>query len=347
MGLPPSTIPPVYVTDSTGQVWQLGAQPGGLLTATAVSISPLQLGTYPTLETIMNLVRVFLNDWQPGATNTPGEGRITTDNPAISPQTLPALNSAIREVYRELRNVGDPTLIKDNVQVGLPANSVNGPGIQTYLAFYGYWDGGQLNVPPQLPGDMIYPVELWEQQTAGAVDASVDNVEVLDSTGEIWEVGAAPLGLITTSPGGGAPGNQQVLPFVRMKQPQFGLPSRNQTFALGEWEWRQDRLNFVGALCPITIRMRYLAALTQFTTSTNFGTTQIPIMDCEEAVAYKTARIIAPALSGVTPSTSRLDQQGEAAMFQLRNAIARRAQTIEYRREEYTGDHRGYDRNLM
>jgi len=190
---------PVYVTDSTGQVWQIGVNTVGSLTSTAVTASgPSLTGGYPTLETVMNLVRVLLNDWQAGATNTPGEGQITTDNPALSPQTLPALNSAIRQLYRKLRNVGNPTLIKDNVQVNLPANSVTGPNIQTNLAFNGYFDGGVLNNLPVLPPDLIYPVELWEQQTGNA------------------------------------------LPFVRMHQPQFGLPSRNQTFALGDWEWRQD-----------------------------------------------------------------------------------------------------------
>src|ERR1700734_1536649 len=180
-----------------------------------------QTGGYPSLETVMSTVRIYLNDWQKGATLTPGEGKITTDNPIASPQTIPALSSAIRELYRELRNVGEPRLIRDNVQVNLLANSVTGPTVQTYLSFGGYWDGGFLNLSPVLPPDMIRPVRLWEQQT----------------------------------------GNQ--LPFIPMKQPQFGLPSRNQTFALGEWEWREDQINFVGSLAPVTIRMRYEAALAQ------------------------------------------------------------------------------------
>ncbi len=334
-------LAPVYVTDPTGQVWLISAAPGGIITSQPVSLPPTLGATYPTLETITDLVRVFLNDWQPGATNMPGEGRITTDNPEISPQTLPALNSAIRELYRELRNVGDPTLIKDNIQVSLPANSVTGPSIQTFLSFNGYWDGGILNNPPVLPPDLIYPLELWEQQTTGGVP--VGDIEVVDITGQAWAIGAVPPGILDST----AVAPPTSLPFIRMKQPQFGLPSRNQTFALGEWEWRQDQLNFVGALCPITIRMRYLAALTQFTSADNFSTTQIPLMDCEEAVAYKTAAKIGKALSGVVPSTADLAESAKDAMFQLKNAIARRAQAIEYHREPYTGDHRRNDRNLM
>ena len=68
-----------------------------------------------SLDTIMELVRSLVNDTQAGAENIPGEGQIFTNNPAISPFTQPFLNSSIRELYRELRNVGEPVLIKDNV----------------------------------------------------------------------------------------------------------------------------------------------------------------------------------------------------------------------------------------
>ena len=268
-----------------------------------------QTGGYPSLLTIMSFTRVLLNDWQRGSTGTPGEGQITTDNPTISPQTLPALNSAIREVYRELRNVGAPSLIRDNVQVNLPVNSVTGPNVQTYLSFSGYFDGGVLQPSPTLPNDMLYPVELWEQQTGSG------------------------------------------LPFVKMTQPQFGLPSPiQQGAALGFWEWRGgatigstaataggDALFFIGTINPVTIRMRYLAALTQFVSlvSADYANTFVPIMDCEEAVAYKVASKIAPALSGVNPSVADLKQNAMDAMYQLKNAIARRGQSLDYRRVEY------------
>ena len=342
-----------------------------------------ETGGYPSLQVVMSSVRLYLNDWQKGATLTPGEGKISTDDPIRSPQTLPALSSAIRELYRELRNVGAPRLLRDNVQANLPANGLTGPNVQTYLSYSGYFDGQTLQPSPVLPPDMMQPVRLWEQQT----------------------------------------GNQ--LPFVPMRQPQFGIPSRNQTFALGDWEWREDRLWFVGALCPITIRMRYYAALAQFfppeifitavsvsgttvtftaintltagqsvylcgyvsntalngiTTSVVsanstqftvtltgipnisdlgealpivnysfvFASTFIPVQDCEEAVAYKTAAKIAKALSGVTPGTGDLDSKAQEAMFQLKNAITRRAQSVEYHREPYTGDDsRNLDRNLL
>lgn len=271
-----------------------------------------QTGGYPSLETVMNLVRVLLNDWQAGATLTPGEGQITTDNPVLSPQTLTALNSAIREVYRELRNIGAAVLIRDNVQVSLPVNGLTGVGVQTSLAYNGYFDGQQLQTTALLPPDLLFPVELWEQQTG------------------------------------------QSIPFVRMHQPQFGLSSRNQTFALGEWEWRagaqtgtlpgsggSDAIWFIGALVGITIRIRYLAALTQFVTPLQFTNTYIPIQDGEEAVAYKTAAKIAGAIGGTVDAGALMTQAAEH-MRQLKLEYVRRQQTVEYNRQPYSGNHSVY-----
>lgn len=272
-------------------------------------------GGPPSLETIANLVRVFLKDWQAGRNNVPGEGIITTDDPTVSPQTLPALNSAIRWVFRKLRNVGDPRMIRDNVQVALPANGLTGPSIQTYLAYNGYFDGLALNASPTLPADLMFPLELWEQQT----------------------------------------GSLSNLNFVRMTQPQFGLPSRNQTFTLGEWEWRNAPTTnagltptpgtvnppaaiwFIGALAPITIRMRYICSMTTFATlvAADYPNVYVPIIDCEEAVAYRAAYIISSALSGMTPGAQTLKAEAEEAMQDLRNSVVRRQQATDYTRMPY------------
>ena len=246
-----------------------------------------QTGGYPSLTSILQTMQLYLNDWQAGATQTPGEGRITTASPTQSPQTLRAIVSAVREVYRELRNVGDPTLLRDNILVNLPANAVTGPNVQTYLGFSGYFDGSVVQPTIVLPPDLIYPLALAEQQTG---------------TG---------------------------LPFVPMFQPPSGLsPVIQQTVCLGQWEWRGggqvgataataggDALWFVGSIAPVTIRIRYLAALTQFISPVNYDTTFVPIMDCEEAVAAKAAFKIARALSGITPAVSDIKADAQLRSF--------------------------------
>lgn len=266
--------------------------------------------TYPTLQTVMDAVRLYQNDWQAGLTGTPGEGQITTNT---SPQVQPALNAAIREMYRKLRNIGNPTLIRDNVLINLPANAATGPNIQTYLSQQGYFDGVTLQVSPVLPPDLLYPLELWEQQTGNGT------------------------------------------PFMPMSQPQAGLPSVwNQGAALSVWEWRggasytpgtngQDALWFCGAICPITIRIRYQSALTQFTNPYPgyplvFASTYVPLMDCEDYLALSVAFKIARSISGMTPPVTDLKADMNEALNDLRIAITRRAQEVEYHRPSYAGE---------
>jgi hypothetical protein len=253
-----------------------------------------------SLELVMNLVRSLVNDTQAGATNTPGEGQILTDNPLISPFTLPFLNSAIRELYRELRNVGDPVLIKDNVIItGLPivnspVNGVGGidPAVQTILSPEGYFDGVMLWPNFLLPSDMIYPTFLWERST----------------------------------------GSNSV--FQKMSAPSNGLNPAMQGPYLREWEWRNNQLNFRGATTNVDIRMRYYAQLPQFFSDTlDFKSTYIPVLDCADAVAYKVATMYASMLG--SPGLAALEVKADKQMFQLKNANVRRMQHESIHRQPF------------
>lgn len=253
-----------------------------------------------SLAMIMNLVRALVNDSQAGATATPGEGQIITDNPSISPFTQPFLNSAIREVYRELRNAGQPTLIKDNVIIsgltpvysptyGLAAQD---PAVQVYLGFGGYFDGNSINGDLLLPNDVINVVRVWERQTG------TNNS------------------------------------FVPMTQPEFGLPSRLQQDTFDEWEWRNDAIWMVGSIQTRDLRLRYKCALPQFFSSTlNFDSTYVPIIDCVDAVAYKTAAKYAGSLGA--PGTEWLEKQAAEQMLQLKLSNVLRMQSVDYARPAY------------
>ena len=263
-----------------------------------MSSPALNVGQATTsLETIMMLTRSLINDTQAGATNTPGEGQILTDNPEISPFTQPFLNSSIRELYRELRNVGDPVLIKDNVILtGLPIinSPTNGlgqgdPAVQTILSPEGYFDGVQLWPNLVLPDDMLYPTKLWERW-AGTND-----------------------------------------PFRTMDAPSGGLESLLQGTKLRQWEWRNNCLNFRGATQACDIRMRYYASLPQFFSATlNFASTYVPVMDCTDALAYKTAVKYARMLG--SPGLADLVTEADRQMFQLKNANVRRMQHQDFAR---------------
>ncbi len=60
----------------------------------------------------------------PGATGTVGEGQIIVDNQNISVKLINAMNEAIRQTFRKLRTVGDPTLIADNYIVKISLRSM-------------------------------------------------------------------------------------------------------------------------------------------------------------------------------------------------------------------------------
>jgi len=200
-------------------------------------------------------------------------------------------------LYRELRNVGQPTLIKDNViLIGLPPinSPTNGlaqadPAVQTYLSIGGYFDGLELWPNLTLPEDMLYPERVWERQT----------------------------------------GSNDV--FQPMTQARFGLSPRAQVWCLNDWEWRNDNINFNGALQQRDIRLRYYCSLPQFFSDTlDFTSTYVPILDCTDAVAYKTAVKYAQMLG--SPGLADLKADAANQMFMLKNANTRRAQSVNYER---------------
>lgn len=262
---------------------------------------------YPALETILSLIRSLANDSFAGNTNTPGEGQVLTDlyqtTTSYNPQLLNCFNAAIREMYRKLRNVKAKALIRDNyILTGLPVidgplgASVPDPTIQTYLNFTFYFDGSNQNQSFTLPADLMMPLRVWDRQS---------------NTTDV---------------------------FVPLQEARNGLDPANQTDELRIWEWREGRINFPGALIPRDIRIKYLAFLPAFFPSNPvpagyFTTTQIPIFDCEEAVAWLTLRNLS---TGINPAVlPTLKALADEAIADLRNEEVRRMQATNYSRQPW------------
>ena len=259
---------------------------------------------YPTYQDVANVVRSIVNDDGPGATDTVGEGQILVDNYSISPALLHFINLSIGEVYRELRNVGDPTLIADNYIVknlpvihGPQGFATPSPETQVSLGYNGFFDGTTIWPNFKLPINMLVPIKLQERGTGSD------------------------------------------LPFHEMSQAQNGLPSIVQGESFGMWEWRSDGIWLPGAVQNRDLMLRYQVKfpLAQGP-NVNFATTRIMIQDCVSAVAWKTAAKYSMRLSGATPTTAACDAKAKEEMMQLQNEQIRRAQSIDYNRAAYEGN---------
>jgi hypothetical protein len=80
--------------------------------------------------------------------------------------------------------------------------------------------------------------------------------------------------------------------------------------------------------------MRYYGSLTQFFSPTlDFASTYVPILDCTDAVAYKVAVMYARMLG--SPGLPDLITEAKEQMWQLKNQVTRRNQSIDYRRRPF------------
>jgi hypothetical protein len=103
---------------------------------------------------------------------------------------------------------------------------------------------------PQLPTDCLMPHTLWERATANTTDVFV------------------PMEKFTS---GGGMLNLQPSTYLRL------------------WEWREDKINLIGASQAITVRIRYEKVLPQLT----LGTDPIQIRSATDPLAFATAALAA------------------------------------------------------
>ena len=103
---------------------------------------------------------------------------------------------------------------------------------------------------PQLPTDCLMPHMLWERATSNTADVFV------------------PMEKFTS---GGAMLNLQPSTYLRL------------------WEWREDKINLVGATQGITVRVRYEKILPELT----LGTDPVQIRSATDPLGYATAALAA------------------------------------------------------
>jgi hypothetical protein len=103
---------------------------------------------------------------------------------------------------------------------------------------------------PQLPTDCLMPHMLWERATPNTTDVFV------------------PMEKFTS---GGGMLNLQPSTYLRL------------------WEWREDKINLIGATQAITVRVRYEKILPELT----LGTDPVQIRSSSDALAFATAALAA------------------------------------------------------
>jgi hypothetical protein len=101
---------------------------------------------------------------------------------------------------------------------------------------------------PQLPADCLVPHMLWERATANTTDVFV------------------PMEKFTS---GGGMLNLQPTTYLRL------------------WEWREDKVNLIGATQEITVRVRYEKVLPELT----LGTDPVLIRSATDPLAFATAAL--------------------------------------------------------
>ena len=101
---------------------------------------------------------------------------------------------------------------------------------------------------PQLPADCLAPHMLWERATANTTDVFVPMEKFMS---------------------GGSMLNLQPCTYLRL------------------WEWREDKINLIGATQSITVRVRYEKVLPQIT----LGTDPVLIRSSTDPLAFATAAL--------------------------------------------------------
>ena len=266
--------------------------------------------SYPSIQTITDLVRTDVRDDMAGATGTIGEGQILVDNQQTSVTMSRMFNSAVRELSRQLRLVSAPMLIADNYIIAdiPPMNGPMGfqvadPSVQVYVGFNGYYDGTQWLSAYALPQGLFQVIRCWERQNA----------------------------------------SQNT--FNDMGEPADGLPGVYQTNGWGCWEWRQDMVCLPGSLDYRDLRIRYLMILNAiFVANANPATTYLPIMDCEEAIARKIERMYALRQNGGLYAERKQEEMDATNMFlneQIHRQQGTNYQTLAYGSETFPVANRG------
>ncbi len=257
---------------------------------------------YPNLQSIADLFRASINDTfnNQGGAGVGYGGGAGLIMPNSNPDMVTFLDAATREMFSDLRNVGDPELILDNyILTGLPpVNSWLGPGVvnpatQVSIAYSGYFDGVQWYSDWVLPISTSKVLFLWERQTNTNTN------------------------------------------FVPMRQAPFGLAGVQQGIRQGKWEMRQGQVWMPGSIQLTDIRMRVRITYPDNLNpaNINYTTTYVPIVDSTNAIVSK--MLIRYAMRFAPENYQMAVAEEKRLMDKLKLEVVRQMQSQENQRAEW------------
>jgi len=214
-----------------------------------------------------------------------------------APFTLPFLNSALRKVQRYLRAEGVTFPIEDGVVLG--------------------------NIPPVVQADPSVFVNIGFDGTNNGTTTSKSPV----LPGNCMQVMVVRQRVTGSN-----------LQFTQMVEAQEGLQSGYQNNWLGMWEWRKYAIWLNGSLQAQDIMIRYLTGQPPINApAADFSTTNINILDCQDALANLMAVMYGSARGGNPAGIAECKEAAQEAMDNMALEYVRRQQTVSYNRISYEG----------
>jgi len=175
---------------------------------------------YPSAEEVLQAARVLCND---AAVSIDGDV-LADDQPFV----FPAMELKYEYLQDRLIQAGIETYSKYGYINAIPKVATADPTTQIEIDYVGTFDGLNNTDQPQLPVDMLMPLEFWERQTVAAPATNTN-------------------------------------PWLEMKQASDSIGTRAQSTRFTLWDWENDTLFLPGATQINDLKCKYLAYMPQIT----------------------------------------------------------------------------------
>ena len=214
-----------------------------------------------------------------------------------APFTIPYLNSAFRKLQRRLRNEGVTFPIRDGIVLNALAPVVEADPSKFVSVGFNGYNNGTTMFASPKLPGDCMQVSKVQQRVTGSN-----------------------------------------LQFTPMAQAQEGLASGYQNQWLGKWEWRGYQIWMNGSLQPQDLMIRYLSGQPPINIpAAEFDTTNIYILDCQDALANMIAKMYGTARGANADQIKTVMADYEEAIEEMASEYVRRQQTVNYQRASYQG----------